>query len=202
MNLILLGALIYLVPDAVHAFTRAHPPALTRFLTQVLLSESFQTLVHIGVTAIWILPVFGARPVVRLVWACGSASVHLVLSHWFYYDWVNDVKGIDGGLLGFLMWTVPMIASSLAHDILAGQSDHGRAARTLLAWGAAAMALGYAFSCLNLMTPPNTLREASGSRLTEPPFVPPTRPVNLWTMSQRAGTVFYMTFAAGLSLAL
>ena len=36
----------------------------------------------------------------------------------------------------------------------------------------------------------------------EPPFVPPTRPVNYWTMNQRAGSVSYLTFGAGLSMAL
>ena len=40
------------------------------------------------------------------------------------------------------------------------------------------------------------------SWLVEPPFVPPTHPVNLWTMSQRAGSVTYLTFGTGLSLVL
>jgi hypothetical protein len=34
----------------------------------------------------------------------------------------------------------------------------------------------------------------------EPPFVPPSAPVDLWTMSQRSGSLSYLTFAAGLSL--
>jgi peptidoglycan/LPS O-acetylase OafA/YrhL len=38
--------------------------------------------------------------------------------------------------------------------------------------------------------------------LVEPPFIPPTQPVNIWTMSQRAGSVTYLTFAAGFSLAV
>jgi surface polysaccharide O-acyltransferase-like enzyme len=32
--------------------------------------------------------------------------------------------------------------------------------------------------------------------------VPPTRPVKLWTMSQRAGSVSYLTFGAGFALAV
>jgi hypothetical protein len=64
-SLILLGALMYLVPPGVQALTRSHPPALTTFLTQALREELFQTLVHIGVTALWLLPVIGARPAVR-----------------------------------------------------------------------------------------------------------------------------------------
>jgi predicted acyltransferase len=140
---------------------------------------------------------------VRLLLAAGSAGLHLGLSHWFYYQWVNAVEGIDGGILGFLTWTIPVITGSLAHDLLARPGKPGTAIRPLLGWGAGLMLLGYGLSCLNLVTPPNTPAHAGlGSWLVEPPFVPPTHPVNLWTMSQRAGSVSYLTFGAGLSLAL
>ena len=77
-----------------------------------------------------------------------------------------------------------------------------KAVRPLLLWGMVAMALGYGLSCRNLVTPPNALTETGlSSWLVAPPFVPPTHPVNLWTMSQRAGSVSYLTFGAGLSLA-
>ena len=200
--LILLGAFIYVVPEAVQALTRTHPPALTTFLRQALREELFQTLVHIGVTALWILPVIGARPGVRLAWAFGSAGIHLGLSHWFYYEWVTQVAGIDGGVLGFLTWTIPMIAGSVGYDVVAQSAAPRQAVRPLLLWGMVAMALGYGLSCLNLVTPPNALTATGlSSWLVAPPFVPPTHPVNLWTMSQRAGSVSYLTFGAGLSLA-
>jgi hypothetical protein len=64
------------------------------------------------------------------------------------------------------------------------------------------MLLGYALSCLNLMTPPNTAGAEVRSWLIEPPFVPPSRPVNLWSMSQRSGSASYQTFAAGFALAV
>jgi hypothetical protein len=76
------------------------------------------------------------------------------------------------------------------------------------------MVIGYALSCLNLITPPNTPPSGGvDSWLIEPPFVPPAanpadpkgephRPVNLWSMSQRAGSLSYLTFGAGLSLAV
>jgi hypothetical protein len=64
------------------------------------------------------------------------------------------------------------------------------------------MLLGYALSCLNLVTPPNTAGAEVRSWLVEPPFVPPSRPVNMWSMSQRSGSVSYLTFAAGFSLAV
>jgi predicted acyltransferase len=203
VRLILLGALLYLGPETVHQFTRSHPPALRTFLAQALYEELFQTLVHIGVTALWILPVIGGRPTVRLAWLCGSAGIHLGLSHWFYYQWVTQVAGIDGGALGFLTWTIPMIAGSLAYDVVARSAEPGKAARSLLFWGVVAMVLGYGMSCLNLVTPPNSLTGAGlSSWLVAPPLVPPTHPVNLWTMSQRAGSVSYLTFGAGISLAV
>jgi len=203
-RLILLGAFMYLVPEAVQALMRSAPPALSVFLTQAFREELFQTLVHIGVTALWILTVIGARSAVRLAWACGSAGIHLALSHWFYYDWVTQVAGIDGGgVLGFLTWTIPMMDGSLGYDVVARHAEPGKAVRPLLVWGFGAMVLGYGLSCLNLVTPPNTLAEAGPvAWLVSPPFVPPAHPVNLWTMSQRAGSVSYLTFGAGWSLAV
>ena len=202
-RLILLGLFIYLVPAGIWELMQSDPPALTKFLTQAIRKELFQTLVHIGVTALWIMPVIAARPAARCAWACGSAGIHLALSHWFYYEWVNQVRGIDGGVLGFLTWTIPMIAGSLAYDVMARLSEPSKAVRPLLLGGLGAMALGYGMSCLNLVTPPNTVSGTGlSSWLVAPPFVPPSHPVNLWTMSQRAGTVSYLTFGAGLSLAL
>lgn len=201
-RLILFGALIYVLPAAVEAMTRSHPPTLVRFISFALQEELFQTLVHIGVTALWILPVIGRRATIRLGWAGGSAGLHLLLSHWFYYEHVNRI-GIDGGPLGFLSWTLPMIAGSLAHDIVTETTGRHRPVQRLLFWGGVVMLLGYGLACLNLSTPPNTPAPGRlGAWLVEPPFVPPTRPVNLWTMSQRAGSVSYQMFGAGLSLAL
>lgn len=202
LRLIAFGALIYLLPAAVQAMTRNHPPPLAKFLSFAFQEELFQTLVHIGVTALWLLPVIGRGPVARLGWACGSAGIHVGLSHWFYYDFVNRL-GIDGGMLGFLTWTLPMVAGTLAHDIVTQHPERNLAAGRLLLWGAAVMLLGYGLSCLNRFTPPNAPTPGQiSSWFVEPPFVPPTKPVNLWTMSQRAGSVSYLTFGAGLALTL
>jgi hypothetical protein len=53
------------------------------------------------------------------------------------------------------------------------------------------MAIGYLTSCL-------------GGSMAPPPFVHPEpgRAVDLWTMSQRTGSVSYLTFSAGFSLAV
>jgi predicted acyltransferase len=202
-RLILFGATLYLAGAAVEAWSRSHPPSVTSFLASAWRQHLFQTLVHIGVTALWILPVIGAGAGIRLAFAAGSAALHVGLSHWFYYDWVNAVHGIDGGPLGFLTWTIPMIVGSLAHDILARNPDARAAVKPLWLWGVAAMAVGYGLSCLNLVTAPNSPAAVGPvAWLVQPPFVPPTFPVNLWTMSQRAGSVSYLMFGAGFSLAL
>jgi hypothetical protein len=174
----------------------------------------FQTLVHIGVTAFWIMPVIAAPALLRVGFACFSAGLHLALSHLFFYDWVMTRPGIDGGVLGFLTWTLPMLAGSFAYDIVApvlsspaSAKGWGGAACRLFGWGLVLMVLGYGLACLNLVTPPNAPPEGPATTqagipwpLVEPPFVPPTQPVNIWTMSQRAGSISYLTFGAGFSL--
>jgi hypothetical protein len=47
--------------------------------------ESFQTLVHIGVTSFWVLPVIALRAK-RECFRGGSGLLHLALSAWFWYD--------------------------------------------------------------------------------------------------------------------
>jgi predicted acyltransferase len=172
----------------------------------------FQTLTHIAVTSLWVLPVIGARPIVRLAWLAGSATLFAGLSHLFYYRYVMaGPPGIDGGPLGFLTWTIPLLVGSLACDAAANRSGPSAAGR----WLAAAlvlMLLGYGMSCLNRVTPPNQLPEGASwnELLVEPPFAPPPVPDlgrdpgpwarTMWMMSQRAGSASYQTFAAGFAL--
>jgi hypothetical protein len=233
LGLMLLGAILYSVDDGLRNWADIQT-SLPHLITVALRRDFFQTLVHIAVTALWILPVIASGPVTRISFACFSAFLHVALSQRFYYEAVNSQpRGIDGGPLGFLTWTIPMIAGSLAYDAIRRAGWFSRAgspspategtlpasegaeasgwprlrllgcAVRLLAWGGVLMALGYGLSCLNLFVPPNSPPTGGpASWLVEPPFVPPSRPVNLWTMSQRAGSVSYLTFGAGFSLAV
>jgi hypothetical protein len=162
--------------------------------------DYFQTLTHIAVTSLWVLPVIAARPGTRVLWMLGSAALFHLLSESWYYVWVNTPpNGIDGGPLGFLTWTIPLIVGTLAYDAVIS-SETPQIGR-LLSWGIALMLLAYGLACLNHFTPPNSAGELRWSRiLVEPPFVRPTEPVNIWTMSQRSGSVTYLTFGAGFSL--
>lgn len=202
LGLILVGVILYGGSAAVDAFTSDDPPSVSAFLVRTVRTDLFQALVHIGVTVLWLLPVIGASARVRIVFAVASASLQVVLSHLFYYEWVMTTPGIDGGPLGFLTWSVPTLAGSFAYDIVVSRPWPSSARRMLL-WGAALMAAGYALSCLGLVASPDAETGGGlGSVLVEPPFVPPSRPVSYWTMNQRAGSISYLTFGAGLSMVL
>jgi predicted acyltransferase len=157
----------------------------------------FQTLTHIGVTTLWVLPVIAAGWWPRVAYMAASGLVFYLVSQAGYYDWVLKRPGIDGGPLGFLTWTIPLLAGTLAYDLW--QASERPPVIKLLLYGAALALLGYALACFNTVTPPNSL-SAGQWPLVETPFVPPSQPVNIWTMSQRAGSVSYLTFGAGFSL--
>jgi hypothetical protein len=171
------------------------------FLTEAFQRNYFQTLVHLAVTTLWVLPVVAAGPGVRVGYAVLSGVLHVWLSSRGYYDWVMGRPGIDGGPLGFLTWTIPFLAGSLAYDLTT--FPPGRRAFRLAVAGAVLMVLGYALSCLYQTAPPNGSHAAGGLavRLAAPPGVRPDAPADLWTMSQRAGSVSYQTFAAGFAVA-
>lgn len=195
-------------------------------LAEPLKRNWFQTLMHIAVTSLWVLPVIRARAGVRIGFAVASAIAHIALSYWFNFTWVNTApNGIDGGPLGFLTWTIPAIAGTLACDIVT--MDGTPRVRRLITWAIVLMAFGWVISCgTRFYDVPTDQVESRRSQkmgddpvvpgaqtrqnrpdgllLAEPPFVPPPdsahRKWNYWMMSQRGGTVSYLTFSAGFSL--
>ncbi len=124
-----------------------------------------------------------------------SAALHLALSRWFYFHFAWGLPVIDGGPLGFLTWSIPLLVGSLAYDVAAATVNPGEDQVSpipkLLAASIVLMGMGYLLSCL-------------GGSHAAPPFVEPAEgtSVNLWTMSQRTGSVSYQTFGAGFSLAV
>jgi len=185
----------------------------------------FQTLMHIAVTSIWILPVIRAGAMARIAYMIFSAGLQVLLSYWFYFDWVHT-GGIDGGVLGFLAWTIPTIVGTLACDAVTAADGRPRVFKMIF-WSIVLMALGYLFSCVTtLYNVPDDQLESLKSEVraedavvpsrerwdthvltwAEPPFVPPPdqlhRKHNYWMMSQRAATLSYHTFGTGFSLAV
>ena len=194
LGLILIGFVIYHLDGQVKSWTELEHLGLRGFLAQAFNRELFQTLVHIALASLWVLPVIAAGTTTRVTFLVASAALHLALSHWFYFRHAWDFPVIDGGPLGFLTWSIPLLVGSLAYDVVAGNPDEAARANPvpkLLAASIVLMGMGYLMSCL-------------GGPYSSPPFVQPDKgiSVNLWTMSQRTGSVSYQTFAAGFSLAV
>ena len=204
LGLLLVAFVVHHLDGQFESWSRLTETGFTGFIQTAFQRNFFQTLAHIAVTSLWVMPVINARATWRILFAIGSAVLFHTLSEWDrtnYYGWVMKRPGIDGGPLGFLTWTTPLILGTLAYDITA----KGRyLVVKLLALGMFVMVLGYGLSCLNLVTPPNEMTSSGDWKqlLIEPPFVKPTRPVNIWTMSQRAGSVCYLVFGGGFATAL
>jgi predicted acyltransferase len=220
-------AVVALIVYAPAPLTRSWDELLRQGPSAVLLAAAhdwFQTLMHIAVTTLWVLPVIRAGAAVRIAFTLFSLALHVAASHGFYYDWVQT-GGIDGGILGFLAWTLPVITGTLACDMV--QAARPRELGRMTALAALMMLAGW------LIAAPTTLynlppgqsdplpnqkwaadpviptAERIHTRVLswpEPPFVPPPpasqREENYWMMSQRAATLSYHLFAAGLSLAV
>jgi predicted acyltransferase len=214
LGLILLGVVVYQLTGSygswgrlVDARGRDGPLA---FAIALIKRGPFETLTHIGLAVLFVLPVLAAPGWVRVLYAAAAGGLHAGLSLAFYFDWnLARPVGIDGGPLGFLTWTIPVVAGTLAHDwATADPADPTGAAGMMLACGVALMLLGYGLSCLNRVTPPNRLPEPAtlSDYAAHPPFLPPADKRqaeavrNYWTMSQWTGSLTYQSFAAGFGL--
>jgi predicted acyltransferase len=191
LGLFLLGFVLYHLDGNVKSWQQLQGLGFQGFLAQAFRRELFQTLVHIAMASIWVLPVIAASAGARVAFLAGSAALHLWLSARFYFDWAWSTPVIDGGQLGFLTWSIPILVGSLAHDAMLLQRPAANPVPFMLAYSALLMILGYALSCL-------------GGHFAAPPFVPPasSHVISVWTMSQRTGSVSYQTFAAGFALAV
>jgi predicted acyltransferase len=188
--LFVLGFVMYHLDGRVQSWSELQELGLSGFYAQAFRRELVQTLVQIGMTSIWVLPVIAAGPGIRVAYMIASAALHLWLSSRFYLEWAQQVPVIDGGSLGILTWTVPTLVGSLAYDAVIASKDDGKTLRKLAAWSVVLMLVGYLLSC-------------AGGRVAPPPFLqPPSGAITLWTMSQRTGSVSYLTFATGFSLAV
>lgn len=136
----------------------------------------FQTLAHIGVTSLWVVPVIGRDPLVRVLFAIGSCVLFVLLSTSWYYEWEMERPGIDGGPLGFLTWTAPLILGTLAFDIWKSQLK--KKVLTIFTIGLVAMLFAYGLSCISMFAFPNNLPEQKlfHGYLAEPPFSRPVVP--------------------------
>ncbi|MFN7892776.1 MAG: hypothetical protein ACK5OC_20955 [Pirellula sp.] len=236
LGLILVSLIVYQVGARAQNWQQLEDMGFWNAIKDPLKREWFQTLMHIAVTTLWILPVIHGKVLTRVYWLLFSAGAHVVLSYWFNFTWVNSPpSGIDGGPLGFLTWSIPALVGSFACDAFVNWNQPGKSVCQRIASMAAIsfvlMLAGYAFSCgtrfydvpvdkvemyrsVKLARDPvwplavrvrDKLSNATlVDILAEPPFVKPPshteRKWNYWMMSQRAGTLSYLVFAAGFSL--
>lgn len=229
-GLMLVSVIIYVPPPWAESWEELLKLGISGTLPVVLKKTWFQTLMHIAVTSLWLLPVIRAGAGVRLGWMVLSAALHVWLSYRFNFEWaVTPPTGVDGGPLGFLTWTVPAMMGTFACDVIAG-ADGRPDLKRLVVWSVLLMGLGWTLSCGTRMydVPPELVDELRDQQvaadpvfppmervrahlarpwpelLAEPPFVPPPdqdhRKWNYWMMSQRGGTLSYPTFCAGFSL--
>src|SRR5262249_8519986 len=96
LGLILLGAVIYHLDGEARTWGALQELGPWGFITTAFQRELFQTLVHIGVTALWIMPVIAAGPVTRIIFGVLSVGLHWWLFREVYFDCVMNVPGIDG----------------------------------------------------------------------------------------------------------
>jgi len=233
LGLVLVSLVVYTVGPRAATWQKLTEMGLWEILHEPLKRNWFQTLMHIAVTGLWLVPVIRAGAAARVAWMVASAAAHVGLSSWFNFAWVNtSPMAIDGGPLAFLTWIIPATVGTLACDAVTADAA-GPKLRRMLAWAAALMLVGYLFSCGTRFydVPAERIESLRGRKLAErpvwpgqdaieaklragkvtallaePPFVAPpnaeARKLNYWMMSQRAGTVSYLMFASGFSLAL
>ncbi len=152
LGLVLVSLVVYNVGPRALNWEQLKQMGFWQALHEPLKRDWFQTLMHIAVTSLWILPVVHSKPSVRILWMLGSAVGHVFLSYWFHFVWVNTApNGIDGGPLGFLTWTIPAIVGTLACDLFVqprGRLQLGSSSlMKVLCASLFVMGLGYTISC-------------------------------------------------------
>ncbi|MFO0938213.1 MAG: heparan-alpha-glucosaminide N-acetyltransferase domain-containing protein [Gemmataceae bacterium] len=189
LGLILLGCVIYKLTGSIKSWSSFHEVKWNEFFAQLFKRGPFETLTHIGVTSLFVLPVIARGPWVRVATVILAGTAHAGISLAWYYRWnLTEPVGIDGGPLGFLTWSIPLLIGSLAYDVvLKGKS-------WLFPAGIAIATLAVIISQV-------------GNPAAALPFsgpMPKDQPANLnyWTMSQRAGSITYTLFGAGFALCI
>jgi predicted acyltransferase len=157
----------------------------------------FQTLMHIAVTSVWILPVIRSSAKVRILFMVFSVLLHAILNYWFYFYWNNgpSFKGIDGGPLGFLTWCVPVLVGTLAYDWVReyqrGAATARLACQRLFAWSLLLCLFGWILSCGTRIYDVADGHKDNQSEglpvLAEDPVWPSSYRLDRWTESLAAG---------------
>src|SRR5687767_14005560 len=87
-GLLLFGLMVHGIDGGARTWAELRDQGVGGFFLTGFQRKPFQTLTHIAVTSLWVLPVIAAGPLVRIAFAAGSAGLFWYLSHQFYYTWV------------------------------------------------------------------------------------------------------------------
>lgn len=188
LGLILLGCVIYHLTGGWKTWADAQSQWTPTGLLSLFKSNPFQTLVHIGIASLFVLPVIEARPLVRLMYLLASSLLFFLIDSNGYHEWNRrEPAGLEGGPLGFLSWTIPLLTGTLARDAVTANVSNRRifvAGLFVCAAATAIMAIGnptatWPFRRLNLAT------EVTA---------------NAFTMRANSATVTLTSFGAGFAL--
>ncbi len=157
LGLVLVSLVVYHVTPRATSWEQLSAMSFWQVFGDPLKRQWFQTLMHIAVTSLWLLPVIHRTARIRVAWMVGSAVAHVLVSYWFNFTWANTApNAIDGGPLGFLTWCIPAIVGTLACDFFvpkadsqatSTQSKHKRSVRPVLFAAFGLLMLGYFMSC-------------------------------------------------------
>ncbi len=158
LGLLLVALIVHHLDGKFDSWTQVRELGIGGFLQTAFQRNYFQTLAHIGITSLWVVPVIGLGVWPRLIYMVGSCLLFIGLSTSWYYDWELTRPGIDGGPLGFLTWTAPLILGTFAFDICKSQLKYK--AWAMSAIGACVLLIAYGLSCVNTFSFPNRIPEA------------------------------------------
>lgn len=160
LALILISLMVYGFGSEFKSFNDISAKSVYEFIAKVLKADMWETLAIIGAAQLLILPVVASGKFVRLFTIALFLVTHGVITHYFNYDFMEGKPNLltpywglatsrtwDGGFFGVMMWSVPMLAGSLAYDAMRDSSP-GKASFKLMFWGCLLMIVGYGISCL------------------------------------------------------
>jgi hypothetical protein len=226
--IILLSAMMFSLDLKMASFSEMTSERVREYIAEVLKAKLWNVLAIIGAAQFLLLPVITSRAWVRVLTLVAFMLIHATLSHLFNYEFVYGrpnamdpywgaatTRAWDGGFFGVLMWAVPMLAGTLAYDIVHGKWVMGK----LVTLGLAMMLVGYLASCLTTLYDKGaepispvipSLEQLNtrsiGSLLAEPPFVPVPPPEarmhNYWMMDKRVVTITFTMFSTGFAFVL
>lgn len=213
--------------------------SVSNWLCELVKADLWEVLSIIGVSQILLLPVINRGFLTRLLSAFFLLAFYILINYSFDYNfqagldnWLNAYVGADGrrswdgGFFGPIAWAIPMLAGTLAYDVLSAWTPK-KAMTLFLIVGTFLMAAGYSASCLTRLYDrvegsttatsegehaedpvwPNSERWTTpGIGWAEPPFFAraPTeeRQLNFWMMNKRIVGPSFVLFSIGFALFL